>query len=108
MAGGDLEKPKGPGNRGPTRQRPWFRLPPKVQIVPGILGHAPSVEPRVEDLGEGELKVGDDCASGHCPEWIGADGSQIPLKFQIGVSQTLIWFPNPHFHLRRLLPSIPT
>lgn len=66
MVGDKLEESKRTGNRGPTRQCPWFRLPPKVQIVLGILGRAPSVEPRVVYPGEGELKLRDDVEFGHC------------------------------------------
>ena len=45
--GGSVRKKKLGGSRsstfepvktGPTRQRPWFRIPPKVRIVLGILG----------------------------------------------------------------------
>lgn len=43
--------------RGPTTQRPWFRLPPKVKIIPGILGPAPIEKPRVEYPSGGEREV---------------------------------------------------
>ena len=36
MAGREGSKSKDDWQRGPTRQRPWFRQRPKVQIVPGI------------------------------------------------------------------------
>ena len=65
MVGGGLQKSNGAGNKGPTRQRPWFRLPPKVQIVLGILGRAPSTEPRVAHLGEGKQEIIDEGRSGH-------------------------------------------
>lgn len=45
--------------KGPTRQRPWFRPPPKVRIVPRILGWMPGEETRVIDQPRGEWEVRD-------------------------------------------------
>lgn len=65
IARGGQVKPVGSTTKGPTRQRPRFRLPPKVQIVPGILGHAPSDGPCVVNPNAGEREVKDDFGSGH-------------------------------------------
>jgi hypothetical protein len=65
MAGGGQFKLNDVRGKGPTRHRPWFRLPPKVQIIPGILGPAPSEETRVAHLRGGEREVRDDKESGH-------------------------------------------
>lgn len=60
--------------KGPTRQRPWFRPPPKVRIVPGILGRRPGEETRVEYQDGGERKVSDEAAYGHRPLPLSTDG----------------------------------
>lgn len=56
MVGGSRQKSNEVDGKGPTRQRP-FRLPPKVPIVPEILGRAPSAEPRIAHLGEAPLHL---------------------------------------------------
>lgn len=45
----------------------WFRSPPKVQIMAGILGPGPALCTHVSNLGVGEHKVEDDPESGHLP-----------------------------------------
>lgn len=62
---GELPMSNGFVLRGPTCKRPWFRLPPKVQIVPGILGRAPSAGTRVDHQQGSEPKVGEEARSGH-------------------------------------------
>ena len=46
-------------------QRPWFSSPPKVRIVPGILGSGPDDRTCGIDREGGELKVIGDPESGH-------------------------------------------
>ena len=50
---------------GQEHQRPWFRAPPKVHIIPGILGLGPAVETRDIHLVGGEDKIEGDPESGH-------------------------------------------
>lgn len=45
----------------------WFRPPPKVRIVLGILGPPPSLGTRVAHPDGGELKVSIACDAGHRP-----------------------------------------
>lgn len=96
MAGGSSLQSNGFGSKGPTRQRPWFQLPPKVQIVPGILGQAPFPKPRVVHLWEGNLEVRDGGVFGHRP---GSSFSQIgtreTLQIQIGDTNPNL-APQPH------------
>jgi len=49
----------------PTSQRWWFRSPPTVQEVKGILGHGPFDETRGGNLDKGEREVRDDSESEH-------------------------------------------
>lgn len=75
--------------KGPTSQRPWFRLPPKVPIVPGILGRAPAAETRIKHQFGGEPKVRDDGGSSHRPGDIAIPSrNQATHHIQTGV------FPN--------------
>jgi hypothetical protein len=77
MVGGGSLQSNRDGSKEPTRQRPWFQLPPKVQIVPGILGRAPFVEPHIIHLGEGNPEVRDGGDFGHHS---GASFSQIGFQ----------------------------
>lgn len=49
----------------PTSQRRWFRSPPKVQVVTGILGRGPSQGTHGGDPDGGEREVAGDHESGH-------------------------------------------
>lgn len=51
--------------QGPTCKRPWFRQPPKVQIVPGILGRMLVSRTRVDHQLGGERKVREGLESDH-------------------------------------------
>jgi hypothetical protein len=53
--------------RGHFRKEKWFRSPPKVCIVPGILGAHPSQGTRGINRDTVEREVDDDALSGHCP-----------------------------------------
>ena len=64
-AGGRRQSNRKLGNVGPTSQRPWFCLPPKVCIVPGILGLGPEDRTRGDDREGGELMGNGDPESGH-------------------------------------------
>jgi hypothetical protein len=50
---------------GQFRKEKWFRLPPKVRVVPGILGAHPSQVTRGIHQDTGEREVDDDPESGH-------------------------------------------
>jgi hypothetical protein len=50
---------------GQEHQRPWFQTPPKVHIIPGILGLGLEVETRDIHLVGGEHKIEGDLESGH-------------------------------------------
>jgi hypothetical protein len=65
LAGGNHVKSNIVRGKGPTHHRPWFWLPPNVQIVSGILGRVPLDEPHVIHLGEGEPEVREDQWSSH-------------------------------------------
>lgn len=54
-------------NAGPTRQRPWFRIPLKVKVIPSILGSGPEIGTRIIDLNGSEHEVRGDPESGHSP-----------------------------------------
>jgi hypothetical protein len=45
----------------------WFRPPPKVRVVPGILGPHPSQATRVAHRGNGEREVTNGAEAGHYP-----------------------------------------
>ena len=49
----------------PANQIRWFRSPPKVPLVAGILGCKPNIETRGENPGRGEREVGGDSESEH-------------------------------------------
>ena len=60
----------------PTRQRRWFRLPPKVREVAGILGRRPDVGTRGDDQDMGERENEGDPESGH----LSSSPTSRPLK----------------------------
>jgi hypothetical protein len=53
---------------GLARQRPWSSIPPKVRIVPRILGSGPGARTCGIDLQGGEREVRDDPKLGHVTE----------------------------------------
>lgn len=54
-------------NGGQKWNSRWFRSPPKVRVVPGILGPSPTQVTRVANRGNGEDDGGDDQDSDHPP-----------------------------------------
>jgi hypothetical protein len=56
-----------PVRGGQFQDSRWFRPPPKVHVVPGILGPHPSQATRVAHWGNGEREVTNGAKAGHRP-----------------------------------------
>lgn len=102
-AGKESFKSIHPVIKGPTRQRPWFRPPPKVRIVPGILGRMPRDETRVGHRSGGETEVREDSVSAHRSSFTSPGCSAFPFQSQIATPPN----PNPSPPSEPLNPSPP-
>jgi hypothetical protein len=97
LEGKRVQKPNRGGYFGDSR---WFRSPPKVHIVPGILGPPLVVLTCVSHLGVGEREVEEDNDFEHRPS---DKGPSNPSSLDCCSSPNLIFRSRPHQTLARFM-----